>query len=273
MSLMGKIFTLLIFFMSICFLVISVMVGASHRNWKDIASKMQDDARAAQARVTDAKNNTDEKLRLLSAERVSRAMQLAQLESQLKRAREDFITKEAQYRKSTEISQARLAELEQVNNRIKQQDSEIVALKQNNTKLVDDIALQYSSVRTLTSQNYELRNQIELLEEKESDIVAKLAKASRVLKVHNLTPDSLTSHIAPKVDGVVLRIGGDGRFAVKVGSDDGVRIDHVMDIYRQDRFIGKGTVVATKEDLCVLKIVKDYMKDSVREGDHVTSKL
>ena len=60
---------------------------------------------------------------------------------------------------------------------------------------------------------------------------------------------------------------------MKLGSDDGVRIDHVMDIYRQDRFIGKGTVVATKEDLCVLKIVKDYMKDSVREGDHVTSKL
>ncbi len=273
MSLMGKIFTLLIFFMSICFLVISVMVGASHRNWKDIASQMQADAKAAQNRVNEAKTNTDEKLKLLSAERVSRAMQLGQLESQLKRAREDFITKEAQYRKSTEISQARLAELEQVNNRIKQQDSEIEALKQNNSKLVDDVALQYSLVRTLTSQTYELKNQIELLEEKEGDIVAKLAQADRVLKANSLTPASLTSHIPPKVDGVVLRIGGDGYFAVKLGSDDGVRVDHVMDIYRQDRFIGKGTVVTTKEDLCVLKVVKDYMKDSVREGDHVTSKL
>ena len=105
MSLMGKIFTLLIFFMSICFLVISVMVGASHRNWKDVASRMQQDARAAKALVADAKDSSNEQLRLLSAERVSRALQLSQLESQLKRAREDFITKEAQYRKSTEISQ------------------------------------------------------------------------------------------------------------------------------------------------------------------------
>ena len=45
MNLMGKIFTLLIFFMSICFLVISVMVGASHRNWKKEA---QDKLEAAQ---------------------------------------------------------------------------------------------------------------------------------------------------------------------------------------------------------------------------------
>ena len=273
MSLMGKIFTLLIFFMSICFLVISVMVGASHRNWKNIASEMQENARAAKALVEDAKSNTDEKLRLLAAERVSRALQLSQLESQLKRAREDFITKEAQFRKSTEISQARLAELEQVNARIKQQDSEIEALKQNNSKLVDDIAQQYASVRTLTSQTYELENQIELLEEKESDILAQLAASTRVLKSKGLTSSSLTSHIPPKVDGIVLRIGGQGNFVVKLGSDDGVRVDHVLDIYRNDRFIGKGTVVRTQEDLSVLKIVKDYMKDSVREGDHVTSKL
>ncbi len=273
MSLMGKIFTLLIFFMSICFLVISVMVGASHRNWKDVASRMQQDARAAKALVADAKDSSNEQLRLLSAERVSRALQLSQLESQLKRAREDFITKEAQYRKSTEISQQRLAELEQINARIKGQDEEIERLKQNNSKLVDDIAQQYASVRTLTSQTYELQNQIELLEEKESDILAKLAASTRVLKSNGLTLNSLTSHIPPKVDGIVLRIGGEGNFVAKLGSDDGVRVDHVLDIYRNDRFIGKGTVVRTQEDLCVLKIVKDYMKDSVREGDHVTSKL
>ena len=94
-----------------------------------------------------------------------------------------------------------------------------------------------------------------------------------MLKANSLTPTSLTSHIPPKVDGVVLRTGSDGFFVVKLGSDDGVRVNHVMDIYRNDRFIGKGTVFTTKEDLSVLKIVKDFMKDSVQEGDHVTSKL
>jgi len=273
MSLMGKIFTLLIFFMSICFLVISVMVGASHRNWKDIAQRMQDDAKAAQTRLTDAKNSTDEKEKLLQSERVSRSLQLAQLESQLNRAQEDLKLKEEQYRDSIEISQARLAELEQVTNRIKQQDQEIADLKTNNTKLVDDIATQFSLVRNLTNTTYEQQNKIDLLEQKEGDILADLAKAQRVLKANGLTPSQLTAHIVPKLDGVVTKVSSNGLFAVGLGSDDGVRKDHVMDIYRNDRFVGKGTVVDTKDDLCVLRVQADFMKDTVREGDHVTSKF
>lgn len=273
MNLMGKIFTLLIFFMSICFLVISVMVGASHREWKDIAQTMKDDATAATTRLQDAKTNTNEKEKLLSAERVSRAMQLAQLESQLKRAREDFIAKEAQYRKAIEVSQAQLAELEQVNRRITQQDTKIADLEANNIKLVDDIANQFSNVRNLTNETYELKTQINLLEQKEGDIRAKLAKSTRVLKHNGLTPDSLTSHIVPRLDGIVSKVGGNGLFAVNLGTDDGIKVDHVMDVYRGDRFIGKGTVVTTKEDICVLRVQTDFMKDNVQEGDHVTSKF
>lgn len=273
MSLMGKIFTLLIFFMSICFLVISVMVGASHRNWKDIAQRMQDDAKAAQTRLTDAKNSTDEKEKLLQSERVSRALQLSQLESQLNRAEEDLKLKEEQYLKSTEISQSRLAELEQVSNRIKQQDQEILDLKLNNTKLVDDIATQLSLVRSLTNTKYEFQNKIDLLEEKESDIIADLAKSQRVLKANGLTPDQLSDHIVRKLDGVVTNVGSNGLFAVGLGGDDGLRVDHVLDIYRNDRFVGKGTVVTAKDNLSVLRVQADFMKDTVRKGDHVTSKF
>ena len=272
MSLMGKIFTLLIFFMSICFLVISIMVGGSHRNWKEIATTMQNQAKAAQNRMQDAKSNTDEKEKILAAERVSRAFQLAQLESQLKRATEDFKAKEAQYRKAIEVSQAQLAELEQVNARIKQQDVKIADLESNSLKLVDDISTQFSNVANLTNETYELKSQIRLLETQKGDINAKLSKSTRVLKNNGLTMTDLTDHIVPKLDGVVSKVG-DGFFAVKLGTDDGIRINHVMDIYRLNRFIGKGTVVRTAEDLCVLQIQPDFMKDSVREGDHVTSKL
>jgi len=273
MSLMGKIFTLLIFFMSICFLVISVMVGATHRNWKQTASDMQKNAQASQTRLNSAKDDTNKQLKLLAAERVSRAMQLSQLESQLKRAQEDFKTVEAQYRKSIEISQARLTELESVTNRIKQQDSEIEDLKANNTKLVDDIAAQFQNVTNLTNQTFVLQNEIVLLKQKRAVIAAQLASSTRVLKANGLTQNDLIKHIVPKLDGVVTQVGADGLFAVQLGTDDGVREDHVFDVYRRDRFIGKGTVIRTEEDICVLKVVADFMKDSVREGDHVTSKL
>ena len=38
MNVAGKILTVLIMLISVCFLVIAVMVGAAHRNWKEVAS-------------------------------------------------------------------------------------------------------------------------------------------------------------------------------------------------------------------------------------------
>ena len=273
MNLMGKIFTLLIFFMSICFLVIAVMVGASHRNWKLAATDMKAQADQAKSRVRDVQQSTTEMEKRLSSEQVARAMQLAQLESQLNRARADYVLKEGQLRKETEISQGLLANLEQAEARLKQQDSEIADLRTNNAKLVDDIAAQFRLVRTLTNETFELKNQKTLLEEKEGDLVAKLAKSTRVLSRNGLTENSLTDHIVPKLDGIVMQVGSDGLFAVSLGTDDGIRVGHEMDIYRKDRFVGKGTVVNTNEDLAAVRVNRGFMVDSVREGDHVTSKF
>ena len=39
MNLVGKILTILILLLSVCFLMIGIMVNASHQNWKDLAIK------------------------------------------------------------------------------------------------------------------------------------------------------------------------------------------------------------------------------------------
>ena len=272
MNLMGKIFTLLIFFMSICFLVMAVMVGASHRNWKAAATEMQAAAQQATNRLNEAKSSTINKEKLLASERTARALQLAQLESQLKVAQAAAVSKEAQLRKESEITQAQLAELNEAQRRIKAQDIEVADLKANNTKLVDDIASQFGLVRNLTNGKYEMENRILLLTEKESDLVAKLAKSKRVLDANGLDENALTDHIVPKLDGLVVRTKDDV-FAVSLGTDDGLRVGHEVDIYRKDRFVGKGTVIKTEPDLSVVRINPDFKLDSVQEGDYVTSKF
>ena len=47
MNLMGKIFTFMIFLMSTVFLVVSIMVGASDREWKREAEAMKTRANTA----------------------------------------------------------------------------------------------------------------------------------------------------------------------------------------------------------------------------------
>lgn len=273
MNLIGKIFTLLIFFMSICFLVISVMVGATHRNWKKAASDWKSQADLAVKQVQDAKKSTTEQQKLLAAERVSRALQLAQLESQLKAARENFISKEAELRKAIEISQDQLAQLEQAEARLAQQDKEVSDLKSANLKLVNDIANQFQITRDLTNQSFELKNQITLLTENEKDMRGTLAKQTRVLNANGLTEDSLTDHIVPKVEGIVMQIGQDGLFVISLGSDDGIREGHIMDIFRKNKYVGKASVVKVNTDIAALRVDRDFMRDSVQEGDYVTSKF
>ena len=105
------------------------------------------------------------------------------------------------------------------------------------------------------------------------DLVANLAKSKKVLDRNGLTVNSLTDHIVPKLDGLVVKTSSDGLFAISLGTDDGLRVGHELDVYRKDRFVGKGTVIKTETDLAAVRINPDFNLDTVREGDHVTSKF
>ena len=274
MNLMGKIFTLLIFFMSILFLVIAVMVGASHRNWKDQAKVQKAKADQAQNVAEIAKSKTGEKDRLLAAERTARAMQLAQLESQLKIALDNYTQKVAQLEKVQIISEEHMRRMEQAEARLAQQDTEVGDLKAANSKLAADIADKFSLVRSLSNQRNELTNQVDTLKQMSQDLSANLAQKQKVMDVFGVNDSALTDHIVPKLDGVVTKIG-DARdlVAIGLGTDDGLRVGHEMDVYRGNRYIGKITVVKSDFNVAVARTIKDFMQDSVREGDHVTSKF
>ena len=77
MTLVGKIFTMLIFVLSIMFMAFSIMVFATHRNWKTYAGKLQADLNVLQ---TQKKDTDDALLRTrndLAAEQAARKAALA----------------------------------------------------------------------------------------------------------------------------------------------------------------------------------------------------
>ena len=272
MNLMGKIFTLLIFFMSICFLMIAVMVGASHRNWKEIATTNKTQADRFKALLDEAKTSSTEKEKLLNAERVARMFQLSQLETQLSVAIKNRDDKETQLREELVISQERLARMKEAELRLVQQDKEIGELKNQNTKLVDDVSTQRTAVVNLTNQIYKAMGENERKEQLTRDLTAQLAKKTKVMKANGLTDDELTAHIPPKVNGLVMGVR-DNVLVVSVGTDDGIRVGHVLDIYRGDRYIGKATVTIANFDKSAARVSADFRRDVVLEGDHVTTKF
>ena len=274
MKWMGQTLTLLILIMSICFFVIAIMVGATHRNWKSAAEKAKQVASSAQARLDEAKSQTGEKQKLLAAEKFSRAMQIAQLESQLKRATEEYRAKEEQLRKETEISQQLVSQLEQSEKRLAQQDQEVSALKQRNSTLVDEIADKFAMVQNLTNQQFELSNRLESVEQLNKDLNENLAVKDRVMGANGLTDTDFTDDITPPVDAFIVKVNDRGdAIGISAGTDDGLRVGHEFDIYRGDRYVGKARITRVDHDVSVGRTIKDFMKDRVRKGDHVTSKF
>ena len=272
MNLTGKILTGLILFMSIAFLVLAVMVGATHRNWKEIATTNAQQVNEARNILNTYKGKSEEIKRELNAERVARTLQLSQLESQLNSAREDFENKEKLLRDQLAISQKAQDALNIAETRIQQQDKIVADLRANNKKLIDDIATQRQTVVNLTNSNYQLEGELEQLQVAHMDLTNEITQRKKVMNAKGLDVDALVAHIPPDVDGIVLRTR-QNLIAISVGTDDGVRIGHKFDIYRVDRFIGKAEVVQARNNMSAAKLIPEFLQAPVAEGDHVTTKF
>lgn len=272
MNLLGKILTLLILVMSIFFLAIALMTSAAHRNWKLAASDLQEEYQAIQQQLNTAKNSTLEKEQFIQAEKVSRAQQLAQLESQLAVYRNEIESLSKQVSEETVLSKERLARLEQAEARASQLDKENKGLTERNVTLSKEVATSYEKLTDFTNRTFELNTRIEELSTLNKDLSSTVAKQGKVMKRLNIDENELTNDIVPLINAVVVRTKGD-LFAIAAGTDDGLREGHVLDIYRGEKFVGRGVVKNVENNLAVLGTLSAFMQATVQEGDDVTSKF
>jgi multidrug efflux pump subunit AcrA (membrane-fusion protein) len=274
MNLMGKIFTFLIFLLSVVFLVIAIMVGASDREWKSAAAAQKTKAQAATRNIDLLKGETEILKTTLAAEKASRAQQLAHLQSQLKLAQAELAQKSAELNKRLQIAEDLLREFKEANTRLAAQDKELAMIRTNNTQLVEDIASQFRENRVFEETVFEQTSTLKQLEQKNQDMAATLAKADKALKIRGINPNDPTEAIPPKVEAVVAAVGQSGeKFLIMAGQDDGLRKGHELDIYRSNRYVGTGKVIEAENNQSVLQVVKGLMNDIVREGDNVSTKL
>jgi len=196
-----------------------------------------------------AKTGSIQKEQSIVAEKVARAQQLAQLESQLAAQQVEVDDLSKLLNEETIISKERLARMEQAEARAAQLDRQNKALTESNVQLNKEVATSYEKLTDLTNTTFELNTRIE-----ETEV------------------NSLANDVVPLVNAVVVKSTGP-LFAVAAGSDDGLREGHVLDIYRGDTFVGRAIVREVQNDLAVLETVREFMQTSVKEGDNVTSKF
>jgi hypothetical protein len=282
MNLTGKIFTVLIFVFSIVFMTFAMMVFATHRNWKEFADNatagpnrplgLKQQLEALQAKKKEADDLIQKMRNDLAQEQAARRHALAALQVRATKSEQELAAKQqeldalsAQHTaaaQTAKTAQERLTTLEASNQATRE---ELRSAQQERDK-------SFLAVVDLTDKLNQAESVKQILDERNKEAAFQISQMKMVLDANGLRPDALVSHIPPKVEGVVDRIGKD-LIEISIGADDGLKVGHSLDVYRDNFYIGRIVIKSTDPDRAVGQSIRELQKGQIRKGDRVTTKF
>lgn len=283
MTLVGKIFTVLIFIMSLVFMSFAVMVFATHRNWKETATNTDttggkklgltqqlEQAKTKRAELEATLTATQNKL---NEERATRQAALAALQVRLARSEEALGLKQKElddlYANHTKTAEAaKLAE-----DRLAVLEKETQDLRNLLLTTQQDVDKTFNTVVALTDQLNQAEGMKLRLEERNTQLAFDITQMKMVMDAHGLSKNTLVSHIPPKVEGRVLAVSDKDLIEISLGSDDGLKEGHALEVYRGATYLGRIIIRRTAPDRAVGQVVRELQRGQIKQGDNVSSKL
>ena len=273
MTLVGKIFTMLILVLSIVFMSFSMMVFATHKNWKTTAAKLQTDLGTANTALKDAKELLEREKMELAREQAARKAALAALQVRAARAEETLGAKQRELETLAGNHSKATAAAEEAQRRLATLEGETKTLRDDLRGAQKKTDQMFLSVVDLTDKLNQAESLRQNLEEVNKQATQQMSQMKMVLDRNGLTADSLVAHIPPKVDGVVLEMSDRDLLEISIGADDGLKIGHSLDVYRGNQYLGRIVVKKTNPDRSVGQVMKELQRGQIKRGDRVTTKF
>ena len=282
MTLVGKIFTVLIFVMSIVFMAFSVMVFATHRNWRDYAdntdtTKGDLGLKQKLEQYVQLKRDADATLQSLKTtleqERAARKHALAALTARQVKAENELSVKEGLLNEANSQLAAAAEAAKAAQTRLAALETEITGLRADKRTTEQDLDTKFATVVSLTDQLNQSMSLSDALKERNQQATLEIARKKMVMDSRGLTDTTPTDHIAPKVDAVVLEVSDKDLIEISIGSDDGIKVDHKLDIYRDNTYLGRIVIMRVSGDRAVGRIMKELQRGQIKRGDRVTTKF
>lgn len=282
MTLLGKVFTVLIFIMSILFMGFSVVVFATHRNWKSLVDN-SDTAKGPlglkqqlQAQVETNKGlraELDTLKNQLAVEMAARRSALSAAETKLAEAQQRLSAKEAELAGLQSAQTEATAALNAAETRLKELVMEVQKLRDE----IRDVQLKrdefFARVVKLTDDLHGAAGVERNLKEREAQLINEINKYKRVTDVLGVNPNIPVEAIAPPLDGIVVAVGEKNLIEVSLGSDDGLRVGHKVDVFRDNNYLGSAVVLKTEPDRAVAQVDDKSQRGLIKVRDRVATKL
>jgi len=275
MNLLGRLLIVLIFVGSIMLASFSVVLYATHTNWRERAEKMQQDLQKKEKDFNDLRKQRDDMEAALKLEMQRQADRVTAL-----------VTAVSQLTEENETTKNNLAELEQ-------QRREAVAAAQTSHETAErlrirldgvskalldaqnDWANMYTDLVKETDKSHGLAIQLANYQSTAAQLAQDYQKAMEVLRKHGLVPDPTAYSTQPPsgIQGSIAEVRPGGNVEISIGSDSGLVKGHQLDVVRDREgrrsYIGKIEVTHTAPDRAVARVMPEFRRGVVQTGDEV----
>ncbi len=278
MTLLGKIFTLLVLLLSVAFFIVSLLANSSHIDHKKKVSEFQTLAKNLERTVDALKKTIEEQKTSHAQEQLARKTALAELQTQLGAAREQLAqantelngkaaTLTIQTQKLSETID-RVASLTKANETLKTEIDKIITDRNNQRKLVitqtDKLNAMLSIEADLKEEMARLQSDATLYQAKAETAAAALLAAG--IKDYDDVPPT-------DLKGEILAVNSSQQVVVSVGRDDGLRAGHTLEVYRGGQYLGRIEIKRTEDDKAIGQILASFRKGYIQAGDKVAAKI
>jgi hypothetical protein len=287
MTLIGKIFTVLILVMSLVFMSFAVMVFATHKNWKEVATSATPAKGTGQIGLKQqleqafiAKRSLEVELENLKGQlaehQAARRQALAVLQTQVQQALADLTKTQDELAKLQTDHTAAIQKLAVAEANLEKTIVDNTALRSDILTIQKDRDDKYARVVALSDNVNQAQTKLAQLDERKAQLIQQVAYQKMVLEQHNIDVNGpLPTSLERPVDGVVTAVGDKEKNLIEmsIGLDDGIRENQILQVYRENKYLGRVIVRKVTANRSVGEIDPKFQQGPIRKGDRVASKI
>lgn len=285
MTLVGKIFTMLVFVMSLVFMSFAVMVFATHKNWKEAALSKEiaksTNAIGLRTQLEQAylsKRALEVELENLKTQlaehQAARRQALAVLQTKVQESLADLTNTQKELADLQTAHTEAVAKLGVVQTTLDKFEKENSAIRTEIVTISQDRDEKLARVVSLGDLVNQAQTKLVQLEERRQQLVAQVAFQKLALETNGIDPNGPQPvSLERAVDGVVTAVSEKDLIEISIGLDDGIREGVTLEVYRANKYLGKVIVRKVTANRSVAQIVKEFIQGPIRKGDRVASKI
>ncbi|NOY29799.1 MAG: hypothetical protein GXP28_06365 [Planctomycetes bacterium] len=275
MNLLGKFFIVSIAVAAIFMMAISMAVYTNHHNWRAEAEKLT-------TQLSEATNKNEQ---LASSYRSLESQLSAEVEASQQEVRKLESERVALISQNTTIQ----TDLDQLRQQQRASTAAVASTQQNNEKLTAEVEVLRAEIREnqqardeavattirTTDESHQLLGKLSMLNERHVQLAQQLGEATSLLNENGIDANDPQAAV-PRVRGLVsatTRQAGVQLIEITIGSDDGLKPQQTIEIFRGDRYLGRAEILRTEPDRAVGRIIRRFQQGQIQEGDDVATKL